>query len=82
VLAQQAFAKAGNGPLTDPNEHPGQSTGLQNLFMGFFGAVRNLIAHTGHRYTDPREAFQLLMLVDLLTYKLDDAAQRIGLTLT
>jgi uncharacterized protein (TIGR02391 family) len=76
TLASQAFAKA--GPLTDPNEHPGQATGLQNLFMGFFGAVRNLLAHTGHRYADPEEAFELLMLVNYLTSKLDAAAQRIS----
>ena len=79
TLASQAFAK--NGPLTDPNEHPGQATGLQNLFMGFFGAVRNLISHTAYRYGDPGEAFELLMLVNLLTAKLDVAAQRLGKSL-
>lgn len=75
-LAEQAFAAS--GPLTDPNEHSGQAAGLQRLFMGFFGAVRNRVAHTQFRYADPTEAFQLLMLVDFLTGKLAEAASRQG----
>jgi len=67
--------------LTDPAEHPGQQTGLQRLFEGFFGSVRNLIAHTGYRYDDGKEAFQLLMLLDLLVGSLDAAAKRLGTTL-
>jgi uncharacterized protein (TIGR02391 family) len=81
-LAEQAFAPAPGGVLTDPAEHPGQGNGLQRLFMGYFGAVRNLVAHTEFRYVDPKEAFQLLMLVDFLTGKLDQAATRLGKTLT
>jgi hypothetical protein len=46
--------------------------------MGFFGAVRNPLAHTEFRYGNPKEAFQVLMLVDLLTDKLDAAARRLG----
>src|SRR4051812_13704427 len=65
TLADQAFSRT--GPLTDPAAHPGQQTGLQNLFKGFFGAVRNLIAHHNHRYADPKEALELLLLADLLT---------------
>lgn len=76
ALAEQAFAKG--GPLTDPNEHPGQQTGLQNLFKGFFGAVRNRLAHNNHRYTSDKEVLELLLLVDYLTIKLDAAAQRLG----
>ena len=49
-LVSKALAR--QGPLTDPAEHPGQQTGLQRLFEGFFGSVRNLIAHTGYRYDD------------------------------
>jgi uncharacterized protein (TIGR02391 family) len=79
TLADQAFAR--DGPLTDPIDHPGQQTGLQNLYKGFFGAVRNLLAHNNHRYTHAREAFELLLLVDYLTTKLDAAAQRLGRTL-
>jgi len=78
-LMSKAFAKA--GPLSDQSAHAGQQTGVQRLFEGFFGAVRNLIAHTGHRYSDPKEAFQLLMLADLLVGELAAAAARTGQTL-
>jgi hypothetical protein len=50
--------------------------------MGFFGAVHNRVAHTEFHYQDPKEAFQILMLVDFLTGKLDEAAQRQSKTLT
>jgi hypothetical protein len=43
--------------------------------------VRNLLAHNNHRYTDAKEAFELLPLVDYLTTKLAAAAQRLGRTL-
>jgi Protein of unknown function (Hypoth_ymh) len=56
-LAEQAFA-ASKGKLADPGVQPGQATGLQRLFMGYFGAVRNLMAHTEFRYADPKEAFR------------------------
>lgn len=79
-LASSAFAVP-NGKLTDPGELPAQAAGLQQLFMGFFGAVRNLVSHTGFRYADPMEAFDLLMLVDLLTRKLGAVADRLGKTL-
>jgi uncharacterized protein (TIGR02391 family) len=79
-LVEEAFATG--GPLADPKEHSGQATGLQRLFMGFFGAVRNRLAHTQFRFSEPKEAFQLLMLVDYLTGKLDEAYQRHGQTLT
>jgi uncharacterized protein (TIGR02391 family) len=78
-LADQAFARS--GPLTDPSEHQGQQAGLQNLFKGFFGAVRNVIAHHNYRYADSKEALELLLLVDYLTTKLDAAAERLGKTL-
>jgi hypothetical protein len=52
TLADQAFAR--HGPLADPIDHSGQQTGLQNLYKGFFGAVRNLLAHNNHRYTDAK----------------------------
>ncbi|MGO9902771.1 MAG: TIGR02391 family protein [Solirubrobacteraceae bacterium] len=81
-LAEQAFAPAPSGPLTDPGEHAGEAAGLQRLFMGFFGAVHNRVAHTEFHYQDPKEAFQILMLVDFLTGKLDEAAQRQSKTLT
>lgn len=75
-LASQAFAKG--GPLTDPRQHSGEQTGTQRLFEGFFGAVRNVVAHREFRYSESKEALQLLMLLDLLTGKLDAAAQRTG----
>jgi uncharacterized protein (TIGR02391 family) len=79
-LASQAFAKA--GPLTDPQQHLGEQTGAKHLFEGFFGAVRNVVAHKEFRYSEPREALQLLMLLDLLTVKLEDAARRTDQQLT
>jgi hypothetical protein len=81
ALAEQAFAPAPKGPLSDPGEHKGQASGLQRLFMGFFGAVRNLVAHTEFRYANAKEAFQILMLVDFLTGQLEDGAKRTGKTL-
>jgi hypothetical protein len=44
--------------------------------------VRNVIAHREFRYSEPKEALQLLMLLDLLTGKLDAAARRTGQQLT
>jgi hypothetical protein len=52
--------------------------GLQNLYLGFFGAVRNRLAHQDFRYASYKEAFQSLMLLDYLTENLDEAAARLG----
>lgn len=52
--------------------------GLQNLYLGFFGAVRNQLPHQDFRYASDKEAFQSLMLLDYLTEKLDEAAARLG----
>jgi hypothetical protein len=48
---------------------------------GFFGAVRNPIAHTALQYS-PKEAFELLMLLDFLTIMLAAAAPLKNATLT
>jgi uncharacterized protein (TIGR02391 family) len=75
-LASKAFAATGK--LTDPALSGGEQAALQNLFMGFFGLVRNQVAHKDFRYDSSKEAFQALMLLDYLTEKLDSAAKRLG----
>jgi uncharacterized protein (TIGR02391 family) len=80
TLASQAFGK--QGALTDPSMHPGEQQGLQRMFEGFFGAVRNRVAHKDFRYKDPKEALQVLMYLDMLTTKLAAAAHRTGQQLT
>ena len=79
TLAENAFAVG--GPLADPTVNKGEQTGLQRLFMGYFGAVRNRVAHQTFRFADANEALQLLLFVDYLTRRVDDAAKRLGTTL-
>jgi len=79
-LTSKAFAPT--GPLADPNRQPSEQTGLQQLFMGFFGAIRNLVSHKDFRYAQSKEAFQALMQLDYLTEKLGVAAGRLGESIT
>lgn len=76
-LASKAFA-ADTGKLADPSASPGERTGLQQLYMGFFGAIRNQVGHKDFKYDSDKEAFQALMLLDYLIDKLNSAAQRLG----
>jgi uncharacterized protein (TIGR02391 family) len=78
-LASKAFAPG--GPLADPNRLAGEQTGIQQLSTGYFGAVRNLLGHQAFRYEKSKKALQHLMLLDLLTEELADAAARLGSTL-
>ena len=75
-LAAKAFATS--GPLADPSRQPSEQAGLQQLFTGYVGFVRNQVSHKDFKYEDHKEAFQALMLLDFLVEKLDDAAMRIG----
>lgn len=40
-----------------------------------------VVDHKTYRIGNPNEALQVLLLVDYLTHRVDDAAQRIGATL-
>jgi uncharacterized protein (TIGR02391 family) len=75
-LASKAFSATGK--LTDPGLSGGEQTALQNLFMGFFGSVRNQVAHKDFRYDSNQEAFQAFMLLNYLVEKLDSAAKHLG----
>ena len=78
-LASKAFSVSGK--LTDPGQTPGEQAGLQGLCQGFFGFIRNQVAHQDFRYDSNKEAFQALMLLDYLTERLADAADRLGMPL-
>jgi uncharacterized protein (TIGR02391 family) len=75
-LASMAFSTGSR--LTDPNIGVGEQVAAQHLYMGYFGAVRNRVAHRDFRYPSDKEAFQALMLLDYLTQSLDAAARRLG----
>ena len=75
-LVSKAFAPT--GPLADPGSQPAEQTGLQQQYMGFFGAIRNLVSHKDFRYAEPKEAFQALMQLDYLSEKLSAAARSLG----
>jgi hypothetical protein len=79
-LASKAFAPG--GPLADPNRQAAEQTGLQQLFTGYVGAVRNLLGHQNFRYTENKKALHQLMLLDLLVGELAEAAARLNKTLT
>jgi len=78
-LVSKAFAPS--GPLADPGMQPAEQTGLQQLYMGFFGAIRNVVSHKDFRYAEPKEAFQALMQLDYLSERLGTATGRLGKTL-
>lgn len=76
TLTQEAFGR--NGSLRNNTVDPGQASGEQKLFEGFFGAVRNLVGHEDYMYPDPVDALEALLLLDMLTRRLDSAATRTG----
>jgi len=75
-LVSKAFSDTGS--LTDRSVPSGEQAGLQSLYMGFFGRIRNQLAHKDFQYVSHKEAFQTLMLLDYLTEKLGEAAGRLG----
>ena len=75
-LVSKAFSATGT--LADPAMSGGEQAALQNLFAGFFGFVRNQVAHKDFRYPDHKQPFQALMLLDYLTERLAEAAARMG----
>ncbi len=79
-LASKAFAQS--GPLADPSLQASEQSGLQQLYVGYFGMVRNRVSHRDFKYAEPKEAFQALMQLDYLTEKLSLVAQKHGKQLT
>lgn len=75
-LVSKAFSATGK--LTDPALSGGEQAALQNLFVGFFGLIRNQVAHNDFRYESDKEAFQALMLLDHLVEKVGATAERLG----
>lgn len=75
-LAGKAFSDSGQ--LTDPGQTKGEQAALQSLYQGFFGSIRNQVAHQDFRYGSSKEAFQALMLLDYLVERLAEAAERLG----
>jgi uncharacterized protein (TIGR02391 family) len=78
-LASKSFSNTGK--LTDTTMPAGEQVGIQNLYMGFFGTIRNQVAHKDFKYASDKEAFQALMLLDDLTERLQRAADRLGVPL-
>lgn len=75
-LASKAFSATGK--LANPSRSGGEQAAVQNLFTGFFGLVRNQVAHNDFRYSSNKEAFQALVLLDYLAEMLDSTAKRLG----
>jgi hypothetical protein len=78
-LASKAFDPA--GPLADPGLVPGEQVGIQQLFMGYAGAIRNPVGHKAFRYGSNKKALQHLMLLDQLMEEVAEAATRLGVAL-
>jgi hypothetical protein len=78
-LSSKAFAP--QGPLANPARLAPEQTGVQNLFMGYFGSIRNVVSHQNFRYESNKMALQHLMLLDQLVEEVADAASRIGIAL-
>jgi uncharacterized protein (TIGR02391 family) len=75
-LCSKAFAP--NGPLADLSASGSEQSGLQQLYLGFFGAIRNQVMHKDFQYAHSKEGFDALMLLDYLTEKLAATAERQG----
>jgi Protein of unknown function (Hypoth_ymh) len=76
-LASKAFSRESR--LADPEITAGEQVAVQSLYIGYFGRIRNQVAHTDFRYPNDKEAFQALMLLDYLTQSLDATTSRLGL---
>ncbi len=74
-LASKAFST--ESKLADPNITAGEQVAVQSLYSGYFGRIRNQVAHRDFRYSSDIEAFQALMLLDYLTQNLAAAASRL-----
>jgi len=75
-LCGKAFSA--NGPLADQSLVAGERDGWQQLYTGFFGAVRNKVAHRSFQYASDKEALSHLMQLDLLVEQLAATAARLG----
>ena len=75
-LASKAFAP--EGPLADPARLAGEQTGIQNLFTGYFGSVRNIVGHQAFRYQSNKMALQHLLLLDQLMEEVANASRRVN----
>jgi hypothetical protein len=78
-LASKAFDPS--GPLADPNRLAAEQLGIQKLFMGYAGAIRNLVGHQAFGYESNKADLHHLMLLNQLTDEVADAAGRLGLAL-
>jgi hypothetical protein len=78
-LASKAFDPA--GPLADPTRQAAEQIGIQNLFMGYAAAIRNVVGHQAFRYETNKRAFQHLMLLDQLMEEVAEASARVGVAL-
>lgn len=81
-LAQVAFAipKDGSSPMLAINDlktetDKGEQRGFSNLLVGFFGSVRNPLAHNARAEwpMDEQDALDILTLASLIHRKLDQA---------
>jgi uncharacterized protein (TIGR02391 family) len=75
-LCGKAFSAT--GPLADPGLVAGERDGWQQLYTGFFGAVRNKVAHRSFQYASDKEALTHLVQLDLLVEQLAATAARLG----
>ncbi len=75
-LCGKAFSAT--GPLADNRLVAGERDGWQQLYTGYFGAVRNKVAHRSFKYATDKEAFAHLMQLDLLVVQLAATAHRLG----
>jgi uncharacterized protein (TIGR02391 family) len=67
-----------NGPLTDPEMHPGEQRATMDLFAGGIGVFKNPGSHRTVRFEDPAMAREAILLADLLHRLLDVVEARLG----
>ena len=64
-LMRKAFAIS-TGPLSNPNDPPGEQEGLQHLAAGATGSYKNPHSHRTVGLTDPTDAVEMIMLASHL----------------
>lgn len=81
-LMKHAFGET--GPLTDPSQDKGRSSGIRDLYAGAFGVYRNDAAHARNEemYQDPVEVAEIILLANLLHRHLDRVEQRLNILST
>jgi uncharacterized protein (TIGR02391 family) len=75
-LVRRAFDD--NGPLTDPDQDPGDRQATSDLFAGALGVFKNPSSHREVDFEDPTLASEVILFADLLLRMLDAIEHRLS----